>query len=94
MIKKLKYTLTASLMKVVLMPLIVLGIAIALGFRGVHLGVIFILFGGPSAVSGYIMAKNMGSDYELSGHITLLTTLLCIGTIFLGVFFLKYFSMI
>ena len=35
------------------------------------------------------MAKNMKSDYELSGQILLISTLLCIVTIFIGVFLMK-----
>ena len=77
----LKLALTATAVKMALMPAAVLAVAIALGFRGVDLGVVLILFGGPSAVSGYIMAKNMGGDHELTGQITLMTTFACVFTL-------------
>lgn len=91
---KLRYSLSAALIKMVGLPLLFLAIGVLLGFEGVDLGVIFILCGTPSAVSSYIMAKNMKSDYELAGQILLLTTLLCIFTLFSGVFLLKTLSLI
>ncbi|MBQ8397286.1 MAG: AEC family transporter [Clostridia bacterium] len=91
---KLRYSLTAALIKMVGLPIIFLSVGVLLGFRGIDLGIIFILCGTPSAVSSYIMAKNMKSDHELAGQILLLTTLLCIFTFFSGVFFLKTMSLI
>lgn len=91
---KLRYSLTAALIKMVGLPIIFLSIGVMLGFRGIDLGVIFILCGTPSAVSSYIMAKNMKSDHELAGQILLLTTLLCIFTFFSGVFLLKTMALI
>lgn len=78
-----------SLVKTVIHPIIGVSAAYLLGFRGNELLITFIVFGTPSAVSSYIMAKNMKSDYELAGQILLLSTLFCIFTIFLGVFLMK-----
>jgi Predicted permeases len=90
----LALSLTATAIKIVVVPLAAVAVAIVMGFRGVELGVVFILFGGPSAVSGYIMAKNMGGDYTLTGQITLMTTFACMFTIFGGVFALKLAELI
>ena len=49
----------------------------------------FIIFGGPAAVSSYIMAKQMKSDYELASQILLISTLMSLFTLFLGIFVLK-----
>ncbi len=78
-----------SVIKTVIHPIIGVAAAYLLGFRGNELLITFIVFGTPSAVSSYIMAKNMKSDYELAGQILLLSTLFCIFTIFLGVFLMK-----
>lgn len=78
-----------SLVKTVLHPIIGVAAAYLCGFRGNELLITFIIFGTPAAVSSYIMAKNMKSDYELSGQILLISTLLCIVTIFIGVFLMK-----
>ena len=78
-----------SVIKTVIHPILGVAAAYLLGFRGNELLITFIVFGTPSAVSSYIMAKNMKSDHELAGQILLISTLLCIVTIFLGVFLMK-----
>lgn len=88
------YAIGASLGKTVLLPTIMVTIAALLGFRDVALGVVLILFGAPTAVSSYIMAKKMHNDGELAAQILLLTTLLCIFTIFIGIFILKTLQLI
>lgn len=90
----LKLALTATAVKMLLVPAATLAAAIAIGFRGVDLGIVLVLFGGPSAVSGYIMAKNMGGDHELTGQITLMTTFVCIFTLFFSVFGLRLAGLI
>ena len=86
--------ITASLLKVIILPAVFVTIAAVLGFRDASLGVIFILFGSPSAVSAYIMSKSMGSDYTLTGQITLLTTVLSILSLFCGIFLLRSMGLI
>jgi len=89
-----KYAVTAACAKTILMPLIMVTAAALLGFRDYPLGIILVLFGTPTAVSSYIMAKNMNSDHELAGQILLLTTMLCLFTIFVGIFILKSLALI
>ena len=86
---KLGISLSAALVKVIVFPLILVTAGIFFGFRGVELGAILILFGGPTAVSSYIMAKNMESDHEMAGQILLISTALCSLTMFIGIFILK-----
>lgn len=88
------YAITGSLAKTIVMPGIMCTLAALIGLRGAPLGTILIMFGTPTAVSSYIMAKNMGSDHELAGQILLLTTGMCVFTIFLGVFVLKTLGLI
>lgn len=88
------YAVVSSLGKTVVLPVIMVSIAALLGFRGASLGVILILFGAPTAVSSYIMAKKMGNDGELAAQILLLTTFLCILTIFFGIFIIKSLGLI
>ncbi len=78
-----------SIVKTVIHPIMGVAAAYLFGFRGNELLITFIVFGTPSAVSSYIMAKNMKSDYELAGQILLLSTLFCIVTIFIGVFLMS-----
>ena len=91
---RFKLAFTASVLKTIIIPIVTVVIAILLGFRNEQLGIIFILFGGPTAISSYIMAKNMDGDYELAGQIMLISTIMCTGTIFLGVFLLRFLNYI
>lgn len=91
---KLRYSLSSTLVKTIAVPAVMICIGCLCGFRGPELGIILILFGTPSAVSSYIMAKNMKSDHELAGQILLLTTLLCLFTLFGGIFVLKTLGLI
>ncbi len=88
------YALLAAAVKLVALPVCAVSAALALGFRGVSLGTIFVLFSSPSAVSSYIMAKNMDNDSILAAQILLFTTAGCMVTIFGGVFILKSLSFI
>ena len=75
-LKNLRCSLTAALCKQVLIPTVMLTLAVLLGFRDGELGAIFIMFMAPTAVSSYIMAKNMGGDHVLTSSVVVTTTLL------------------
>ena len=84
----------AAGIKTVLFPAIACTLGALIGLRGVSLGIILILFGAPTAVSSYVMAKNMGSDHDLAGQILLFTTSVCVFTVFIGIFILKRLCLI
>ncbi|MCP4162682.1 MAG: AEC family transporter, partial [Deltaproteobacteria bacterium] len=86
--------LSASIIKIIIYPVISLVILLLAGFRGESLGVLFIIMGSPCAVSSYVMAKAMGSDSDLAAGIILITTLGSILTIGFGVFMMKSFGVI
>lgn len=91
---RISLAISASLLRTVLVPLLFVTVGALLGFRNVELGVIFVVFASPTAVSSYIMAENMGSDHELAGQIVLITTLLSLFTLFAGTFLLKQLQLI
>ncbi len=72
--------------RLVFVPLVFLGIAILLGFRGVDIAILLSVFASPTAVSSYAMAQQMGADDALAGQIVASTTAFCIFTVFLFVF--------
>jgi len=84
----------SSVIKTVLLPCVMVVTAALCGLRGESLGVVLILFGAPTAVSSYIMAKNMENDHDLAAQILLLTTVMCAFTMFLGIFILKNLNLI
>ena len=85
----LKLSVSATVLKQIIIPAIVLTIAALMGFRGGELGGIFILFMAPTAISSYIMAKNMHSDDQLAAQILILTTLTSCFTLTAGIFLLR-----
>ncbi len=82
-------TLFSTIIKLLLIPLSTTFIAYKLGFTGIDLGILFILFACPTAIASFIMAEAMGSNSKLAANILLITTLGSVITITLGLFILK-----
>ena len=81
--------LAAGLIRQAVIPAVVIGVALLLGFRDERLGVIFCIFASPTAVGSYVLAKNMHSDHVLAGQILLMTTLLSFFTMMIGLTLLR-----
>ena len=94
LVKNLKYIVNASIIKAVIQPLIIVPIAILLGFNSEQIATIFVLFSVPTAMNAYIMAKKLGGDGELSAGIIVLTVILSVVTMPIGAFILKSFGLI
>ena len=88
------YAVLGALNRTVVIPAVAVTAAALFGLRGPSLGVVLICFGAPTAVSSYIMAKKMNNDHELAAQILLLSTMLCVFTIFIGIFILKSLGLI
>lgn len=80
--------------KLFLIPLIVIPIFVSLGFRGIDLLIVFLIFGTPTAVSSYTMAEQMEGDSELAGQLVIFTSLTCIISIFISIYTLKELALI
>lgn len=78
-----KEILVSSVAKLILFPLIAYGLGSVLGLSGVSLGVAVIFGAMPTAISGYILARELGGDVSLMASIITLQTLTCMGTLFL-----------
>ena len=72
---RLKTSVIASVIKLVLLPAVFLPLAVWLGFRDTALIAIFIMLAGPTTVSCYIMAGSMKNDTVLAANTVMLTTL-------------------
>lgn len=88
-IKKIKPTLLASFIKLILLAALFLPLAIHFGYRKQELMAILIMLASPATVSCYIMAKNTGNDYVLTSSIVVLSTLLSSVTLTLWIFLLR-----
>lgn len=81
--------LITTVLRLIVMPALTVCVAIAIGYTGAKLGAVLAVFGGPVAVASYVMARNMDSDYEMSGQILVLTTFGSAFTLFISIFLLK-----
>ena len=75
--------LYGSFVRLVLGPLILLPLIALLGVRGAPMTALYFVIGTPCAVASYIMAKQMGADGNLAGHLVVVQSLLCCLTMFL-----------
>ena len=86
---KMKPTMAAAMIKLVLQPLCFLPVAVAMGFTGEKLIGILIMLSSPTTPSCYIMAKNMHNDEVLTASVVVVTTLLGAATLTGWIFILK-----
>ena len=93
-LKKMKPTLLASFIKLILLAGLFLPLAVFFGYRNQELMALLVMLGSPTTVSSHIMAKNTGNDGILTSSIIVLTTLLSSLTLTLWIFVLKSFGVL
>lgn len=82
-------TTIASVVKLVLLPVLAGALLILFGVRGVELGVGILLTGAPAASAGYILAQQLKSDGELTSSIIMVSTLASVFSYTLCLYLLK-----
>ena len=82
--------LSASLMKMVWLPLLATFGAFLCGFRNAELGILFLFFASPTAAASFVMAKASGANHELASTIIVITTLLAVLTTNIGLLVLQW----
>lgn len=80
--------------RLLIVPLIMIFTAVLLGFRGEALSCILVISGSPVAVSSFAMAQQMGGDETLAGQVVVLSSALCLLTLFLWIFGLDYLGLL
>ncbi len=80
--------------RLLFIPAIFVGGGIALGYRGLEMCAVMLLFASPTAVSSYPLAVSMEADGELAGQMVILTTICSLATIFLWVMGLSTFGLL
>ena len=75
----------ASCIKIIIIPILFTLIAYKMGYTGTHLGVLFILFGCPSAVVSFAMAEAMNCNGKMASSIITVTTFGSIITVSAGI---------
>ena len=91
---KIKPTIAASLIKLVMQPLVFLPLAVAMDFTGEKLIGILVMLAAPATPSCYIMAKSMKNDGVLTASIVVVTTLFAAFTLTGWIFVLKCLQLI
>ena len=93
-VRNIKIVVSTVFLKLVAVPVLVIVLAVALGLRGVQLGVLIAMFSSPGAVSSSIMAYNMNCDGDLAGQIVVLGTAVSVFTMFITIFSLRTMSLL
>jgi len=91
---RLKYTLVASTLKLIAMPVIFTPLAIWAGISTEGIVVLLLLYAAPTAIVSYVMASHMGTDEFLASSIVLFTSLASIPTYTIGVYILRVIGIV
>ncbi|MDX1552205.1 MAG: AEC family transporter [Marinobacter sp.] len=84
-----KLAISASVMKMVTLPVLCTLTAWLAGFEGRELGLMFLFFASPTAAASFVMVKALGGNDRLAANIVALTTLMASVTVTVGVFVLR-----
>ena len=68
--------LLAVFFKLIVSPLLLVGLGIAFGLGDIQIGILFFLAASPTATASYIMARQMTAHGALAGEIVAVTTAL------------------
>jgi predicted permease len=84
----------AVVIKLVILPLAVAMIGAWLGFTGVELGCLILMFASPTAAASYVMVRSIGGDHHFAANIIALTTLVSLFTVSIAIYLLKVFAIV
>lgn len=84
-----KMAFSASILKIIVTPLVLTYAAYRFNYSGADIGMMFILFACPTAIVSFVMAEAMGGNSKLAGNIILISTLGSVVTISAGLYILK-----
>ncbi len=87
--KNLRNIVSGVLGKLIIGPGMALAAGYALGYRGIPLALLIVIFGAPCAVSSYTMAQQMDSNAELAAGCLIFSSLFSCVTICGWIFLLK-----
>ena len=92
--KYLNETIIIVIVKLILVPAIMVPLSVFLGFRGIALLTLTIIYGAPTGVSTFQMAKQMDGDSDLAAQLIVFTSFFCIITMFIWIYILKSMAFI
>ncbi|MGM9533247.1 AEC family transporter [Intestinibacter sp.] len=92
--KYLNETIIIVIVKLIIVPAIMIPLSVFLGFRGIALLTLTIIYGAPTGVSTFQMAKQMDGDSDLAAQLIVFTSFFCIITMFIWIYILKSMALI
>lgn len=84
-----RLALGATALKLIGLPFVFTLGAFLIGFKGLALGTLFLMFASPTATASFVMAKAMRGNAELAATIIALSTVLSLLTVSTGIFVLR-----
>jgi len=90
----MKKSVVASVIKLIILPVIFVPIAVLLGFETEKLVAIFIMLAGPTTPSCFIMAKQYGYEGTITANVVVITTLFSSVTLTIFILILRSLGLI
>jgi predicted permease len=87
--KDITIAMISSVGKLIFIPVIITFGGYLLGYRGMELGVLFLMSSAPSASASYIMVRAMGGNATLAANIIVITTIASLLSTSIGVTVLR-----
>ena len=84
----------SSALKLIFVPLLITVGGALYGFRGVELGVLYLMSAAPTAAASYPMVQAMNGNYNLAAAIIVVTSLASVVFTTLGIFILRITGLI
>lgn len=84
-----KVTAYATVIKLVVIPYSAAAVGYLIGFRGMELGVMYLMMATPTAAASYMMVRAMGGNASLAASIIAVTTVLSLITTSIGLVAMK-----
>ena len=91
---RLKHTIAAGILKLIIMPAIFIPLSILAGITTEGIVVLLVLYSAPTAIVSYAMAAHMGTDEHLASSIVLFTSLASILTYTIGIYILRVIGIV
>ena len=90
----LNHALLAASFKLLAVPVLITLGGFLLEFRGLELGILFLMASAPTAAASYVMVRSMGGNASLAANIIVMTTLGSLLSTSIGVTLLKALALI
>lgn len=93
-LQKIKPTILASLIRLMIQPAVFLPLAAYMGFRDEKMVALLVMLGAPTTASSYIMAKNLEHEGVLTSSIVVATTFFSSITMTFWLYVMKCYQLI